>query len=834
MRRRNREGEALTRRTFAKGAAAAVGACALGGAGAMASAGAWLSPRSARVAEGEPAERTAHTYHQSHCGGMCPLTCTVRDGRLVCVEPNDASTDERYRTICLKGISEVQHIYGKGRVQTPLKRTGERGANEFMQVSWDEALDDITRELARIQEESGKDAVLVMASSEASFPHLAPLLGARGGGFTGIDVGMGNGFDPALGFGGGYATSTADPRDWACSRMVLTVGSNFCESTLPQVRLFFEAKEAGARMVTVDPHFSTTASASDEWIPIEPGTDAALFLGMISVILEEDLLDREFAAKHTSLPFLVDTASGKLVRGAGAAEVAGAPASSATAPIEGESEGGANAAAASAQPSASFCVIDPETGQAAPYTQVDVPSLSGSVDIDGARARTVFDLMVDAWRAFGAQWASRVTDIPEEAIRALARGYAKGPSSLALGWGGNDKMTNADIAGHAAALLVALTGNVGKPGAGAGVYVGGTWSGHTATLGAWELPGRYAASSNDEIAAYDLSTRENNVRAAIFCGDMVAQRFANMSKTEDWARTLDLIVSIDAYFTEGAKWADYVLPATTRFELDSDFGNVKVGYNQIVLQEKAIDPLFEAKTELWIEREIARRMGIPPDVLPRDGTELSRAILANSPDPYISAISLEELARAGGVWPLEHASEVRREFTDLVFSTESGRMDVYYDDLVECNQALPMWEPCTEIGPQSALRAAYPLQLSNVRSRFHIHNQFNDALWIQQYFEPTIELSLGDLAARGLSTGDVARVFNGRGSFGVRVAGNPSVRPGSARLVEAATADYIAWGNMQTVTNDRATSRGRRLMQGPVIPFSDTLVEVAKAEGGSL
>ena len=52
--------------------------------------------------------------------------------------------------------------------------------------------------------------------------------------------------------------------------MVLTVGSNFCESSLPQVRLFFEAKEAGAKMVVVDPHFSTTAGKADEWVPIEP------------------------------------------------------------------------------------------------------------------------------------------------------------------------------------------------------------------------------------------------------------------------------------------------------------------------------------------------------------------------------------------------------------------------------------------------------------------------------------------------------------------------------------------------------------------------------------
>ena len=95
--------------------------------------------------------------------------------------------------------------------------------------------------------------------------------------------------------------------------------------------------------------------------------------------------------------------------------------------------------------------------------------------------------------------------------------------------------------------------------------------------------------------------------------------------------------------------------------------------------------------------------------------------------------------------------------------------------------------------------------------------------------EPTVEINPDELSARGLETGDTVEVFNDRGSFCVRVAGNPSIRPGSARLMEGSTADYIAKGNMQSVTNDTMTDRGYQLMQGPVIPFSDTLVEIRKA-----
>ena len=95
--------------------------------------------------------------------------------------------------------------------------------------------------------------VMVLATAEADFGFLAPMLGAQTGGFDGIDVGTGNGLDPAMGFGAGYAMCAPEARDWQRSKLVLTVGSNYCESSLPNVFTFFDAKEAGAHMVTVDP-----------------------------------------------------------------------------------------------------------------------------------------------------------------------------------------------------------------------------------------------------------------------------------------------------------------------------------------------------------------------------------------------------------------------------------------------------------------------------------------------------------------------------------------------------------------------------------------------------
>lgn len=824
----------LSRRGFLKTTAAAAGLLGAAGTGML------LAGGLQATAHAEPSETIARTYHQSHCGGMCALACTVRDGRLVKIQPNGVGNPD-FQTICLKGISEISHIYGTGRVQAPLKRTGQRGAGEFERISWDQALDEITALIKDTQSAHGKDSLLVMATSEADFGFLGPMLGAQDGGLTGIDVGVGNGLDPATGLGGGFAMGAPEARDWQRSKLVLTVGSNYCESSLPNAFTFADAKEAGAHMVTVDPHYSTTACKSDEWIPIEPGTDAALFLGMASHILDKGLVDEQFVKLHTSLPFLVNATTGQLARHHGDAAIEVDEANFATNPNAGAGEigplaiGGNQAegttdGAAPAVPETGeqnpFYVIDGESGKVQRYDLCDNPQLEGSITLNGTEYVTAYSLLLETQRPYTTEWAAGVTGIPQQRIEALAEEYAEGPSSLALGWGGNDKMTNADISGHAAAVLVALTGNIGKPGAGVGVYVGPSYNGYGVALGGWAMPEDWAMIPSP-VSLYDMPFKENNVHGAIFCGDFVAQHVAAMDNLTAWVDTLDFVVSIDPYFTEGAKWADYVLPATSRFEYDEPFGNVKGGYSQIVIQEKVIDPLFEAKTDLWITREIAKRLGLEAG-LPPTATDRCNAVLASSPEPWVAELTVQQISEAGAVWPVPDRDTIREVVPDLVFPTTSTRMDVYYDNLVDFGQELPQWEPCTEIADQE-LRRQFPLQLSNVRTRFRIHNQFYDADWLQLLYEPLIMVNPQDTESRGLVTGDTVRVFNNRGSFEVKVAANSAIRPGTTRIYEAATALYNVAGNLQSTTNDTLIERGGALMCGPVIPFSDTLVQIEKA-----
>src|SRR5690554_1319528 len=99
------------------------------------------------LADNQPKELEAFTYHTPNCGGRCAFVCTVRDGKLVKILPNNW-TDTRFSTICLKGISEIERLYSPDRLKTSLKRVGERGEGKFVPISWDEALTEIHDKLS--------------------------------------------------------------------------------------------------------------------------------------------------------------------------------------------------------------------------------------------------------------------------------------------------------------------------------------------------------------------------------------------------------------------------------------------------------------------------------------------------------------------------------------------------------------------------------------------------------------------------------------------------------------------------------------------------------------
>lgn len=792
----------LTRRGFLKASGVAAGALGLAGAASMTTSDGWLAPAKAYA---EPEERVAFTYHHEACFGNCSLKCTVRDGRLSLIQPNDA-LDREYSVCCLKGLSEIQHVYSVERLQTPLKRVGERGSGEFESITWDEAMATVGEKLGEIRKKYGNGSVHVSQSGAPEFTLLVDLLSACTSGLgDGLDMGIANGFDPAFG-DYRFAASTNEARDWKNSKLLIMVGTNHLESSMMQAKAFFEAKEAGCEIVVVDPHFSTTASKADRWLPIKPGTDPALFLGMTSYILDKKLYDEDFVKQSTSLPFLVSAKDGSLLRDH-------APLEDAEEPETGEDN--------------PFFVWDAITNSARPYLDEGVePALTGSFEIDGVTYRPAFQLLLDQQRDYPMTWAAEKTGIDQETLELLAERYATGgPASIAVGFGGGDKYSNADIAGHALVVLGALTGNMGAPGRSIGNFLGG--SGYSAEFAAWEFP-EDMVESPSEMRAFTYREEENNIHAIISIGNTFQTYFANMSLTRAWLDTIDFILGIEVFNSDSVSYADIVLPACTKFECAEDIGGVKCAYNHVRLREKVIDPLFESKTDFEIQYEIAKSLGLERH-LPASAEEYVRYQIEESEDESLAGMTVEGLVKNQGVMSLPDIEEPRVEFDDGVFFSPSGRLELYYADQVEFGQALPAWEDNLDAYEGSPKLAEYPLQLTQARTRFHIHSQFCDAEWIRQMYDPYLELNSIDLASRELSDGDTVVVTNERGSFSCPVRMNESVRPGSARIYEGMWSKYMDAGNIQDVTNDRVIERGDVLLYGPVIPFNDTLVEVKKA-----
>lgn len=794
----NTTGAAISRRGFLR-ATAALGAAGLAGTGLTGLAG-----TSAQAGEAS-GEHLAYTYHNEHCLCNCMLQCTVRDGRLAMIQPR-ANEDKRFQNVCLKGISEVQNIYGEARIQHPMKRVGERGSGEFEVISWEEAFQTIAENFKAIQDKYGKEALWIQFSTEASqrFPPLLPsVLGAQAGGMNGYDMGQGNGqfmaFSPWIGM---FAQNTM--WEWPDAAVVILANTNLVETSLTWSRGMLDAQKAGTKFICLDPRFSPTAGKADQWVNLRAGTDPAFFLGMTKHIVDEELFDREHVLAHTSLPFLIDPETGQCL-----ADVVEGVDPETGDPVEART----------------FYLWDEEAGAAVPHTTEGVtPALAGTFTVGGKPYITQFTRLVEELEPYTLEWTAETCGIPAEMVADVAEQYAAGPSIIDNGVGGVDKFGNNDVAGHCYALIASLTANYGKRGTGCGIY-GYHVTPYEAHLGAWPLPEGMAPAPSPQ-GFYDV-VRGDAIHGAMFFGDIPTQKAANWNKTLEWIDSLDFVCLADIYHSSVTDYVDLVLPVCSKFECPDEVGGIKCANAHILANLKVLDPLFESKSDFYIEKGIAEAMGLG-DLFPANGEEYARALLATD-DPQMAGFTLEKLTEAGGALRLIGSENLIAPEVGFTYGTASGRQEPYYEALLEFGQAFPAWEAPCEAYPDNPLREKYPLQFNQARSRFRVHSAYSGAKWIQEVAEPHIELNPVDAAARGLVDGDAVEVFNDRGSFRTVLRLNEAVRPESAFMVESTYRQYLDGTIMQSVSNDQMNERGYALPFGPMVPFNDTLIEIKKA-----
>ena len=240
------------------------------------------------------------------CPHDCPDTCamliTVEGGRAVRVA-GDPDHPFTRGFLCAKVNRYVERTYHRDRLTRPLRRVGAKGDGRFVPVSWDEALEEIAARLGEISASAdGAQAILpysyagtmglVQGSSmDRRFFHL---LGASMLDRTICSMAGTVGMRMTVG-----ANIGADAEGIPESDLVLLWGTNTLTSNPHLWPFVLEARARGASVLAIDPLRTRTAAQCDEWLPIRPGTDAALALGMMHVIFAEELEDRDYLERHT-------------------------------------------------------------------------------------------------------------------------------------------------------------------------------------------------------------------------------------------------------------------------------------------------------------------------------------------------------------------------------------------------------------------------------------------------------------------------------------------------------------------------------------------------------
>jgi len=252
-------------------------------------------------------KKVVHAACPHDCPDACGVLITVEDGRATKIQ-GDPNHPVTRGFLCAKVAKYLDRVYSPGRVLYPMKRvvpkgSGNRDASDFRRISWEEALDEITARFKSVAAEFGPEAILPYsyggtlavlsgASMDRRFFHR---LGAsqleRAICSAAGEAGLKSVIGVKLG---------TEPEQFRQSRYIIAWGANIHGNNVHLWPFVEEARRAGAKLVVIDPYRTRTAKCADWYLPIHPGTDAALALGMMHVIIGEDLHDADYVAKYTT------------------------------------------------------------------------------------------------------------------------------------------------------------------------------------------------------------------------------------------------------------------------------------------------------------------------------------------------------------------------------------------------------------------------------------------------------------------------------------------------------------------------------------------------------
>ena len=814
----------LTRRGFLATSAALAGAAALG-TGTLSALGAFDDAERA-----EQNEEIVSVMCRSNCMGSCRWLAHVADGKIVKLEPGDYPTDG-YRGGCLKGYSYIERIYSPTRVKRPLKRATWspenrqvelRGRDEWEEISWDEAIKYVADEFVRCRDTYGPRSIIFDSASGQYGYHngiyngpLNRLLGVIGAEktATSYDYACGVGIHRVLGTGDWAYCN--EPNSVMDSSMVVIWGTNPVLTAPQNWRWIQWAKENGTKVICLDPIKSATAHRSTEFIQVTPGNDGYLALAMCNYLIENDMINKDFVMNSTTGPFLVRADTKKHLRYSN--WIAGEETE------DNWSRVGSGSVFTVPEGTDLFFVWDNATGTPMPVDEATDPALEGTfTTADGIEVTTAFTLLKNQLKQYSIEGASALCGPSVERIKALAESFATERAVSVNVTYGCDHYVNGYLTTWAMAILLALTGQLAREGAGfTGVFTQTytpaitTYWFYTPGFKAYnaQIPfGRVPQMIKDQA----IEGVDHPTKAMIsFCHNPLSNMVGQNNLLEALPN-LDFWVVMDMELNDSGRYCDVFLPIASWYEKE----DLRTAYNNpyITYSEQAIQPLYDTKTDWEIGCLIGRAMGyeadFPETFVPAYGNALLFSDAISQARGYSAQYIQEQKAVNMNGEAYEGKSWIRGKSTP--FPSESHRAQLYcenpaprlyyghdFSDRTDQEHIVYYREP-DECGPNSPLKDKYPLIYLQEHARFRTHTQWFEVPMLREIDpEPLGKVNSLDAEARGVKNGDYIKVFNDRGFAVVRCVIDESIAPGIVSIPKGWQKNQFKAGCYQEMTNPK-------------------------------
>ena len=679
--------------------------------------------------------------------------------------------------VCPKGQAAPQWVHSPDRLTKPLRRKGAKGEGIFEEITWDEAIGIIAEKLKQQKEQYGPESLAILSPARRTYSEfIQRFLIAHGSpnyGHSGICA-------MQRGFAFSYTLGSMPQCDYRNSDLIILWGRQpiYSGPAMELPKDFLAAKMRGAKIVAVKPSVEPDVGMADIWVPLRPGTDAALALSMINVIISESLVDKPF----------IDA----------------------------------------------WCYG--------------------------------FEQLREHVRQYPPEWGERISGVPAEQIREIARLYAQTKAAVIDLGNGVEHTPSSNDAIRAVAILMAITGHLDRPGC--NLLSSGPPGGNLPRPRSVNLTERYTAEMVDKLVGPEfpkvfqpfmegtssayyrifdsvLTETPYPIRTIIAPGTQPTVSTRGSKRVVEALKKLDFYVVVDVTRTADMNYADIVLPTTTPYESDHPF---EARGNWVMARNKVIEPLGDYKSIYEFFLDLGVQMGYGADFWHGSMTDCQNFQLT----PF--DLTIDQL-REYPIGRFYDSSPVPRVYENYASSFQNkstrlnrepylpqGKIALYNTTFAaEGFNPLPEWrEPPESLTGTPELVSQYPLILSDYHTSkaYTASWQRNVPCLREIQPDPMLHIHPDAAAARGIAANDWIIVESPHGWMKVKAELYPGIRPDTVMILhgwwqgcsELGVADLPILDGGANVNNMYSVDPDKAFDPLVTAMSSQTLVEVRKYE----